>query len=121
MYSEIAANKRKTWVIMGVFMVLVVGLGYIFGLFLGRPAITPYVLVGALVYAFITYYAGSSMALALNGAQEIQKRDNPRLWRIIENLSITDGLPMPRVFIMDDPAPNAFATGRNPKNSVVCA
>jgi heat shock protein HtpX len=77
-------------------------------------------LIGALVYVVITYYSGSKMALALNGATEIQKKDNPRLWRIIENLSITDGLPMPRVFIMNDPSPNAFATGRDPKHAAVC-
>jgi heat shock protein HtpX len=60
------------------------------------------------------------MALALNSAQEIQRADNPRLWRTVENLSITDGLPMPRVYIINDPAPNAFATGRDPKNASVC-
>ncbi len=60
------------------------------------------------------------MALAVNRAHEIQKRDNIRLWRTVENLAITDGLPMPRVYIMDDPAPNAFATGRDPKHSAVC-
>ncbi len=53
--------------------------------------------------------------------KEIQKKDNPRLWRIVENLSITEGLPMPKVYIIDDPAPNAFATGRDPKHSSVCA
>lgn len=121
MYSEIAANKRKTWLIMGAFIALVAGLGYLFGLYFYRPFITPFVVAGALVYACISYFAGSSLALALNGAREIQKKDNPRLWRIVENLSISDGLPMPRVFIMEDPAPNAFATGRNPKHSAVCA
>ena len=98
---------------------MVGGLGWLFGLYLGEPAITPYVLIGAGVYALISYYAGSKMALGLNGAQEIQKRDNPRLWRIVENLSITEGMPMPKVYIIDDPAPNAFATGRNPRNAVV--
>lgn len=61
------------------------------------------------------------MALAVNGAKEIQKSDDPRLWRTVENLSITDGLPMPKVYIMDDPSPNAFATGRDYNHSVVCA
>ena len=61
------------------------------------------------------------MALAINGAHEIQKKDSPRLWRIVENLAITNGMPMPRVCIMDDPAPNAFATGRDPNHAVVCA
>jgi heat shock protein HtpX len=68
----------------------------------------------------ITYYSGAKLALALNGAKEIQKRDNPRLYRIVENLAITDGLPTPKVCIMNDPAPNAFATGRDPKHSAVC-
>lgn len=77
-------------------------------------------MIGALVYIIISYYAGASMALAVNGAKEIQKTDNPKLWNTVENLSITDGLPMPRVFIMDDPSPNAFATGRDPKHSTVC-
>lgn len=61
------------------------------------------------------------MALAINGAKEIQKSDNPRLWRTVENLAITEGLPMPRVYIMNDPSPNAFATGRNYDKAVVCA
>jgi heat shock protein HtpX len=61
------------------------------------------------------------MALAVNAAHEITKHDNPRLWRIVENLAITDGLPMPKVYIMNDPAPNAFATGRDPKHAAVCA
>jgi heat shock protein HtpX len=58
--------------------------------------------------------------LAVNGAHEIQKSDNPRLWRVVENLSITDGLQMPKVYIMNDPSPNAFATGRDPKHAAVC-
>lgn len=121
MYSEIAANKRKTIFMMLIFVGIVAGFGWIFSEFLGRPALTPFVLVGALVYACISYFSGSRLALAVNGAQEIQKKDNPRLWRVVENLSITDGLPMPRVFVINDPAPNAFATGRDPNHSAVCA
>ncbi|HET6925174.1 MAG TPA: M48 family metalloprotease [Candidatus Saccharimonadales bacterium] len=120
MYSQIAANKRKTWFIMVVFIAVVTGLGWLFAAATGRPAITPYVLIGAGFYVLISYLLGSSMALAVNGAQEITKKDDPRLWRTVENLAITDGLPMPRVFIINDPAPNAFATGRNPNNSAVC-
>jgi len=77
-------------------------------------------LIGALVYVLISYYSGSKMALAVNQAKEIQKKDNPRLYRIVENLAITEGLPTPKVYIMDDPAPNAFATGRDPRHSAVC-
>jgi len=121
MYSEIAANKRKTYLMFFVFMIFIGIIGYIFAAVTGNTKILPFVLAGALIYAVIVYYSGSRMSLAVNGAQEIQKDDNPRLWRIIENLSITDGLPMPRVFIMNDPSPNAFATGRTPDKAIVCA
>jgi heat shock protein HtpX len=122
MYSQIAANKRKSIFIMLIFVILVGAIAWIFGEYLGgQPAIFYGVLAGSIIYAAITYYSGSRMALAVNGAQEITKKDNPRLWRIVENLSITDGLPMPRVFIIDDPAPNAFATGRDPNHAAVCA
>ena len=95
-------------------------LGWIFGQFSGNPSITPYVLIAALIYATIMYFMGSKLSLAVNQAQEIAKQDNPRLYRIVENLAITDGLPTPKVYIIDDPAPNAFATGRDPNHSMVC-
>lgn len=121
MYKQIAANKRKTVLMMIIFVVFIGLFGWIFAQFMGDASITPYVLVGALIYAVISYFASSRMALALNGAHQIEKKDNPRLYRIVENLSITDGLPMPKVYIIDDPAPNAFATGRNPQTAAVCA
>ncbi|MDL2341911.1 MAG: M48 family metalloprotease [Patescibacteria group bacterium] len=121
MYSQIAANKRKTVYIMLFFVALIAGLAYLFSAYFGGNHNVFYGgLIGSVVYAFITYFAGGRMSLAVNGAQEIQKTDNPRLWRIVENLSITDGLPMPRVYIMPDPTLNAFATGRDPKHSAVC-
>lgn len=121
MYSNIAANKRKTYYIFIFFILLIGGLGWLVAEYLGHPVITPFVLIGSLIYAIITYFAGSKMALAVNGAKEIQKKDNPRLYRIVENLAITNGMPTPKVYIMEDPAPNAFATGRDPKHAVVCA
>lgn len=121
MYSNIAANKRKTVYIFIGFILLIGALGWFVAQYLGHPVITPFVLIGALIYALIVYFSGSKMALAVNNAKEIQKRDNPRLYRTVENLAITNGMPMPKVYIMDDPAPNAFATGRDPKHSAVCA
>lgn len=121
MYSEIASNKRRTVAILFGFMLFVGVLAWLFGQYAGSPGLTFGILIGGAIYATIVYFTGSSLSLAVNGAREIQKSDNPKLWRIIENLSITDGLPMPRVYIMNDPAPNAFATGRNPKTSAVCA
>ncbi len=121
MYSDIAKNKRKTIFIMVFFLVFLGLMIWIFDKFLGGSTGVFYGgLIGACIYVVITYYAGSRMALAVNQAHEIQKRDNPRLYRIVENLAITDGVPTPRVFIMNDPAPNAFATGRDPKHSAVC-
>jgi heat shock protein HtpX len=119
MYSEIASNKRRTVLIMLCFVAFAAGLAWIFDLYTGSVGLTVVVLIGALTYAVIGYFTGGRMSLALNGAIEIQKKDNPRLWRTVENLAITDGLPMPRVYIMNDPAPNAFATGRDPKHSAV--
>lgn len=121
MYSEIAANKRKTFYIFIFFILLVGAMAWLVAQYFGSSYITPYVLVGCLIYALITYFAGAKMAVAVNGAKEIEKKDNPRFYRIVENLAITEGLPMPKVYIMDDPAPNAFATGRDPKHAIVCA
>lgn len=121
MYSDIAKNKRKTVLIMVLFMAFVALIIWIFNQYLGGSTGVFYGgLIGAALYTLITYYTGSKMALAVNRAREIQKSDNPRLWRTVENLAITDGLPMPKVYIMDDPSPNAFATGRDPRSSAVC-
>src|SRR5690242_18819475 len=122
MYADIASNKRKTFIIMAVFVAFAALMIFLLKKYLGGSTGVFYGgLVGALIYTLITYYSGSRLALAVNGAREISSQDNPRLWRIVENLAITDGLPMPRVFVIDDPAPNAFATGRDPKHSAVCA
>ena len=103
------------------FLALLWGLGYLIGKAIGNPGILFFVGLFSIGYSIISYFGGAKMALAINRAKEIQKSDDPRLWRTVENLSITDGLPMPRVYIMDDPSPNAFATGRNYNNSYVCA
>src|SRR5690606_890823 len=77
--------------------------------------------IGAGIYVAIQYFAGSKQALAMSGAQQIEKADNPRLYRIVENLAITKGLPTPKIYIVNDPAPNAFATGRKPELASVAA
>lgn len=121
MYSEIAANKRKTVFIMLLFVAFVTLAVWGYSQWMGAGTGVFYGgMIGATIYALFTYYAGSKMALAVNRAKEIQKRDNVRLWRMVENLAITEGLPMPKVYIMDDPALNAFATGRDPKHAAVC-
>lgn len=121
MYKAIAANKRNTVIIMAVFVGIITGVGWAISYYFGDTSITVWVLIGALIYALIQYFAAAKLAVAMTGAQEIQKSDNPRLYRIVENLSITLGVPVPKVYVIDDPAPNAFATGRDPKHAVVAA
>lgn len=121
MYKEIDANKRKTWLIMLVFLGLIAGLSVLIASLAGEVYISLYVILGALIYAFIQYFIASKMALFMAGAKPIELRDNPRFYRIVENLSITTGLPMPKVYVIDDPSPNAFATGRDPQHAAVAA
>lgn len=105
---------------MALFVIIIGCLGWVLSTLLHSTGILYAALIGAIVYAFIEYFIAAKLALAMNSAKQIQKRDNPRLFRIVENLAITMGLPMPQVYIIDDPAPNAFATGRDPKHAVVC-
>lgn len=121
MYSAIAANKRNTILVMAVFVGIVGAIGYLVSLYYGNTSITYVVLAMAAIYALIQYFAAAKLAVALTGAQEIQKSDNPRLYRVVENLAITTGMPTPKVYIINDSAPNAFATGRDPKHAVVGA
>jgi len=121
MYSEIASNKRKTWVIIALFLVIIGLLGWLFSAIYSTPSFFYLALIVGGVYALIQYFAAAKMALAMNGAKEVTKKEEPRLYRVVENLSITTGMPMPKVYVIEDAAPNAFATGRDPKHAVVAA
>jgi len=121
MYKAIAANKRNTWIIIGAFVALIAGLSLWWGNATGNGSSAILVIAIAGFYTLIQYFAAGSLAVMMSGAQQIQKADNPRLWNVVENLAITEGLPMPKVYIINDPAPNAFATGRDPKHAIVAA
>lgn len=121
MYSAIAANKRKTVLIMAIFVLIIAGLGWVVSALYNQPSFIYLALIIGGGYALIQYFAAAKIALAMNGAKEIQKRDNPRYYRIVENLAITTGMPMPKVYVIQDPGLNAFATGRDPKHAVVAA
>jgi heat shock protein HtpX len=121
LYQQIASNKRRTWVLLLAFFFLVLALAFLLSKVYGSPGLLFFIGLASIIYALYSYFAGAKMALAVNRAKQISKADNPRLWRTVENLSITDGLPMPQVYIMDDKAPNAFATGRDPDHSAICA
>lgn len=121
MYNAIAANKRNTVLIMAVFVGIVGAIGWLVAAMYGNTSIAVGVIVVAAIYAIVQYFLASKLAVAMTGAKEIKKADNPRLYRIVENLSITEGMPMPKVYVINDPAPNAFATGRDPKHAIVAA
>lgn len=121
-YSAISANKWKTWLIMTLFVVFITTLAYVFCKALGVSVS----LVGIAIFLSVitsigSFFYSDKMVLLTTGAKEIKKSDYPQFYRIVENLSIGDGLPMPKVYVVDDPSPNAFSTGRDPKHGVVVA
>ncbi|WP_412872707.1 M48 family metalloprotease [Curtobacterium flaccumfaciens] len=121
MYSAIARNKRNTVVIVLVFLLIIGALGFLGGYLAGNVSIGFIVLVVALGYAVVQYFLAARQATAIAGGVEIDRVSEPRLWRTVENLAIATGMPMPRVFVIPDPSPNAFATGRDPEHAVVAA
>ncbi|MBR3143990.1 M48 family metallopeptidase [Candidatus Saccharibacteria bacterium] len=121
MYKQIAENRRRTIIIMIAFVVMIALIAAAFAWAYNDPWIAVWTIVVAIVYAGVQYYLSGPLAVMTAGAREIEKKDNPRLYNIVENLSITTGLPMPKVYIIDDSAPNAFATGRDPQHAMVAA
>lgn len=121
MYSSISKNKRMTVVLFTMFIAIISGVGLFFAYAAGDYSIFWTTLVGAIIYAGFQYFLSTTIALSMAGAQEVDKSQAPELYAAVESLSISAGLPMPKVYIMQDSAPNAFAAGTNPDNSVVCA
>ena len=120
-YSAISQNKWKTWIIMLLFIVFLTTVGFVFGKIEGSTwGFTGLALIIAGFSSIGSYYFSDKLVLASVGAQQIEEKDNPLLFHTVENLAIGDGLPMPKVYIMDTDAPNAFATGRDPQHAVVC-
>jgi heat shock protein HtpX len=118
-YTEVTANKWRTVLVMTLFVAIVITLGYVFGIVLKLPWLLPLAIVIAIVQSFTSYWWSDSISLASAGAHEVDKAEAPELVRLVENLSITSGLPMPRVYVVDDPSPNAFATGRDPQHAAI--
>ena len=121
MYDSIAANKRKSWLLVVLFLAIIIALGYLWGAYSGDTfgALT-FAGIVAIVMALTSYYGGDKIALSLAGARQIPSRDqNPYVWNLVENLCIAKGLPMPKVYLIPEPAINAFATGRDPKHASI--
>lgn len=120
LYTHKAENIRRTWMLMGAFLILIVGVGWVLSYVVeGGEFLLPLALGFALLMTVGSYWFSDKFVIALSHAKPVLKKDDPELYRLVENLSITAGLPMPRLYIVDDPAPNAFATGRNPEHAIV--
>ncbi|MEK7066960.1 MAG: M48 family metallopeptidase [Patescibacteria group bacterium] len=118
-YTHQSANIRKTWILMSGFLVFVILVGWVFSQALQDSSILYIAVVFALIMNLVSYWYSDKLVLMMTGAREVQKMDAPELYRIVENLAITAGLPTPKVYIIEDPAPNAFATGRDESHAVV--
>lgn len=123
-YTQVSVNRFKTWVIMLGFAFFITTLAYIFTLALGfeGPSALSFsgvALIIAGIMNFVAYYNSDKMVMAISAAHQIQKKDNPTLFRTVENLCIAQGIPMPKVYIINDTAPNAFATGRDPQHASI--
>lgn len=120
MYKDIDSNKRRTVFLMGFFLVFVIGLGYLLSFVFNNQFILIIAVVIAVVQALVSYYYSDSITLAVSGAKEVPRKEPfLDLHRVVENLSIAGGLPKPKIYLIDDSAPNAFATGRDPKHASV--
>ena len=120
MYSAIARNKRNTWFILGAFILLLGAIGLLAGWLAGNNWwITAFILVFATGYATFQYFFADREAIAMSGALQVDRQDAPRYYRLVENLCIATGTPMPTLYVVDDPAPNAFATGRKPEEASI--
>ena len=121
MYNAVSQNKRNTILIMSVFVIIIGIIGLFIGVATDSYSLALIIFICAMLYAWLQYFIAGKLAMMMTGAQEISKNDAPELWRVVENLSIASGMSMPKIYVIDDPAPNAFATGRDPNHAIVGA
>ena len=121
LYTHQSANILKTYLLMGSFLIMVIAVGYAAAWYIGSPVILYIAVAFALGMNIYSYWASDKLVLRMTNAVEADRAQHRELIQIVENLSITAGLPMPKVYVVNDPAPNAFATGRNPEHAVVAA
>jgi len=119
LYTQASSNIFKTWVFMTGFFVFIIALGWLFSYLLGDSSFLYFAVILASAQSFIAYWYSDKIVLAQADARAIEKRDNPELYRIVENLCIAAGLPTPKIYIINEAQPNAFATGRDKNHAVV--
>jgi heat shock protein HtpX len=119
LYTQIGANIRRTWILFSLFFVIIIGLGWFLSYYFNDQLILFWAVGISIFMSFISYWYSDKIVLAISKAKPLEHNENQELYHIVENLCITAGLPLPKIYLIDDPAPNAFATGKNPKNAVV--
>ena len=119
LYTQKSESIRKTWILFTVFFVIVIGVGWVFSQAYGNPGILYFAVIFSVLMSFFSYWYSDKLVLKMYRAKPVEMKDNPELYRIVENLAITAGLPMPKVYVVSEQAPNAFATGRDPKHAVI--
>ncbi|WP_314006832.1 zinc metalloprotease HtpX [uncultured Streptococcus sp.] len=123
LFDQISSNKRRTWVLLIVFFLLLALVGYAVGYLFMRSGLGGLViaLIIGFIYALSMIFQSTEIVMSMNGAREVDEQTAPDLYHVVEDMAMVAQIPMPRVFIIDDPALNAFATGSNPQNAAVAA
>jgi len=119
LYTQKDSNIRKTWLLFSLFLIIVIGLGWLFGRIYNNPSILYFAVIFSVGMNIVAYWFSDKIVLKMSRAVLMEKKDKPELYNIVENLAITAGLPMPKVYLVHENQPNAFATGRNPEHAVV--
>jgi heat shock protein HtpX len=119
LYTLYDSNTRRTWLYLAGFLIFIIGLGWIISYFMQSPIILYVAIILSIILNFFAYWYSDKIILAISKAKPIQKQDNPELYRLVENLCIAAGLPLPKIYIIQESQPNAFATGRDPKHGVI--
>ncbi len=119
LYTQSERNIRQTWILMSLFLAFIIGLGWLFSRIYENSAILHGAVIFSFLMNFFSYWYSDKIVLAMARAKPIEKKDNPELYRLVENLSITAGLPLPKIYIINESQPNAFATGRDKNHAVV--
>lgn len=119
LYTQVEKNVRKTWILLAFFLIIIIFFGWLFTQLFGTKIFLYLAIFIAFLQTFLSYWYSDKIVLAMTRAKKIEKKDNPQLYRIVENLCITAGLPLPKIYIIDEEQPNAFATGRDERHAVV--
>lgn len=119
LYTQAASNIRKTWIFITLFLIFIIALGWLFSYLLDNQIFLILAVIIAFIQSILSYWYSDKIVLLITGAQLIEKRDNPELYRIVENLTITAGLPLPKIYILNESQPNAFATGRDKNHAII--